>query len=113
MFLIASSYEMEKNFEMSEKAYGRIEAINPKHPIYLRTKAEMYEKWGKWDKAAQSYEKILEIRHNYPMIITRLADMYYQKLDNPEKALKLYEKTDCLPAEFKKQPKNRVDYQKA
>ncbi|MEA2062140.1 MAG: hypothetical protein U9P14_00455 [Gemmatimonadota bacterium] len=94
MHLIGLSYRKEKNWPMAEKAYQRIMKITGKNHVYLGQMAEMYREMSDYGRCAETYEKILEIRYNYPRVLAILGDLYHNKLDQSEKALKYYK--DCL-----------------
>lgn len=76
------------NLNKQSKALGEIEKLVEAYPEssrYLQILAESYVNMGDYDKALETYLKVLEIDPNDPYIHISLSDLYRQK-GNDEKA---------------------------
>ncbi len=87
---------------METNALAKCEAMlqkDPNDPVVLKRFGDVLAHTGNPEKARDVYERVLKINPNSVEIITKLATLYSEKLNDPARALELSKRATALAPE--------------
>jgi tetratricopeptide (TPR) repeat protein len=84
--LLISTYLVQSKFPEAIKLLQALLSKNPKEPWALKTLAQVCETTRDYVQARDAYESLLSLEPRSTVLLEKLASLYSEHLDNPDKA---------------------------